>query len=336
MTSVIGHVTKVAEYIDAAKAGGIPVYPPDVNRSQAGFSAEGKGIRFGLTGIKGVGTPFAEKLVKEREENGPYKSFFDFCTRMRGRELSRRTVEGMVDAGAMDSFGSTRQALNACTEEMIAAGQRRGENTAGGQLNLFSAMQLSEPEPAVPPVPEYPDGEKLEREREALGVYLSSHPLEPYRKAIAAYRMNEAASLLREAAGARHRMPVCLLGRILSRRLTATKGRQSGRMMCFAQLEDLTGVIELVAFPGRLRPVCAPLGDGPDGGGRRGALDPGGPGNSSVIVQKVRPADTLYMGGKTVEHSGCKNITDISGRTKRVWRIKTIQTLFNLIKESYL
>ena len=301
MTSVIGHVTKVAEYIDAAKAAGVPVYPPDVNKSQAGFSAEGKGIRFGLTGIKGVGGPFAEKLVKEREENGPYRSFFDFCTRLRGRELTRRTVEGMVDAGALDSFGGTRQGLNSCTETMIAAGQRQGELTSGGQLNLFSAMQLSEPEPAVPPeVPEYPDEEKLEREREALGVYLSSHPLEPYRKAIAAYRFNEAASLLHgEAPAARHRMPVRMLGRILSRRLTATKGRQSGRMMCFAQLEDLTGVIELVAFPdayGRFAPLLET--------GKtvviEGELSIQEDKEPSVILQNVHPADTLYMGGKTV------------------------------------
>ena len=305
MTSVIGHVTKVAEYIDAAKAAGVPVYPPDVNKSQAGFSAEGKGIRFGLTGIKGVGGPFAEKLVKEREENGLYKSFFDFCTRLRGRELTRRTVEGMVDAGALDCFGGTRQGLNSCTETMIAAGQRQGELTSGGQLNLFSAMQLSEPEPAVPPeVPEYPDEEKLEREREALGVYLSSHPLEPYRKAIAAYRFNEAASLLHgEASKTRHRMPVRMLGRILSRRLTATKGRQSGRMMCFAQLEDLTGVIELVAFPGRLWAVRAPPRDRQDGGHRGGTLDPGGQGTVGH-PPKCPPGRHPLYGRQDGQHPG--------------------------------
>lgn len=300
MTSVIGHFNKIAEYISAVHALGIPVFPPDINRSAAGFSAENTGIRFGLNAIKGVSGPLIDRLVNDRTENGEYKSFFDFCTRLRGRELNRRVVESLIDAGAMDCFGVPRQALAACIDEMIAAGQRRGENSSGEQLNLFSAMQLSEPEPPLPPLPEYPLEQKLEREREALGVYLSSHPLEPYRALSAAYRMNEAAALLKgEEAGYRHRMPVKLLGRILSRRLTATRGKNSGRTMCFAQLEDLTGVIDLVAFPdvfGRFAPLFE-TGKTVVIDGELSIQEEKEP---SVIVQNIRDASTLYAGGKTV------------------------------------
>lgn len=247
LTSVVDFTRKLSEYLQTCKNEKIPLYPPDVNRSFSGFVTEGDGIRFGLSAIKGLGTPVIKRLVEDREQNGPYRSFFDLCTRLQGRDFTRRTVDGLIWSGALDSFGFSRRALYTAADRMLEAGQARGKNTASGQLNLFSAIEMQEPEPRMDPLEEYPPDQKLEFEYETLGFYLSGHPLESYQKIARSYRMDAASRLLQgEEAGMKNGQHVRLLGRILSRKTINTK---SGKPMCFAQLEDMTDVIELVIFP---------------------------------------------------------------------------------------
>src|SRR5699024_10795785 len=90
LTSVVDFTRKLSEYLQTCKNEKIPLYPPDVNLSFSGFVTEGDGIRFGLSAIKGLGTPVINRLVEDREQNGPYRSFFDLCTRLQGRDFTRR------------------------------------------------------------------------------------------------------------------------------------------------------------------------------------------------------------------------------------------------------
>lgn len=247
LSSVIGFTRKLSEYLTTCKNAGIPILPPDVNQSFSGFTAEGNSIRIGLEAVKGLGTPVIKRLIEEREAGGAYKSFFDLCTRLQGRDFNRRTVEGLIGAGALDCFGLSRRALDSAADRIIEAGQLRGKNAASGQLNLFSAIEVEEPEPKIEPLSEYEPGEKLAHEYEMLGFYLSGHPLEKYRPMMKNLGINSVAEILSaEESGKPADTHVRLLGRILSRKVINTR---SGKAMCFVRIEDMTDQIELVVFP---------------------------------------------------------------------------------------
>ena len=111
LTSVLDSSTKVAEYIAECKELGVAILPPDVNESDANFTVAGEHIRFGLVAIKGIGWGAIQSLVAERERNGPFRDFEDFCRRMAGGELNKRAVENLIRSGAFDSMGYKRRAL---------------------------------------------------------------------------------------------------------------------------------------------------------------------------------------------------------------------------------
>lgn len=253
LTSVIDFTRKLSEYLDSCREMKIPILPPDINKSSGPFTDEGNGIRFGLKAIKGLGGPIIKRLEAERAENGDFQSFYDLCTRMQGRDFTRRTVEGLVFSGALDCFGYSRKALYTATDRVMEAGSFSGKTRASGQLNLFSAIEMEEPEPNIERLSEYEPGERLKLEYEALGFYLSGHPLQPYQETIRHYRCDSAGVILQGAeANIRERQPVRILGRILAHRTINTK---KGRPMAFATIEDMSASIETVIFPDLLESV---------------------------------------------------------------------------------
>ncbi|MGC2192899.1 MAG: DNA polymerase III subunit alpha [Candidatus Dormiibacterota bacterium] len=247
--------------IQDTQARGIVVHPPDVNRSRAPFSVlatkpgedggpDAKGqILYGLQHIKNVGESAAETLVSVREDGGPFQSLIDLCTRVRGHDLNRRALEALIRSGACDGLGD-RGLLLAHLDTAMRRAEIAARERESGQIALFDSdpAELSAPEVAdegSPPnalaLTEEMQRERLAWEREHLGLYLSEHPLQRLSQELGRLTDTVVSDLARlEGAVVQVGGSVRECRRVQSRR---------GEAMAFAQLEDLTGVCEVVVFP---------------------------------------------------------------------------------------
>ena len=181
---------KLSKFMDECKSMGLQVKGPDVNESFRNFSANKQGdIRFGLGGIKGVGTNVADMIIKEREANGPFKSIFDFIERINLTVCNRRVIENFALAGAFDCFDEisredffeTNAKNETFSETLIRYGQNYQLDKQNQGMSLFGDIeQLLTVHPEVPKAEKWPHIELLKRERELVGMYLSAHPLDPY------------------------------------------------------------------------------------------------------------------------------------------------------------
>ncbi|MDR0898498.1 MAG: DNA polymerase III subunit alpha, partial [Oscillospiraceae bacterium] len=257
MNSVSGQTAKVAQYIQYCRKHGIPVLPPDVNKSARKFSvdtdpATGKpGIRFGLGAIKGAGQNAIDAIVAERAQAGAFTSIYDFARRG-GEHMNKRVVESLLKAGALDGLGGHRAQLLAVYESaMDGAAQVRKQNVTG-QLSLFGGMpEMAESAaPALPNMPPLAARMLLAMEKEVTGIYITGHPLDEYQQALEL--MTFSTQFTEELAelddhgleydGRRVRM-----GGVLSD--VRSKATKAGALMGFIVLEDLTGQIEGLVFP---------------------------------------------------------------------------------------
>jgi DNA polymerase-3 subunit alpha len=181
LSSFSGKTESVVKYVAAAKRGGIPVLPPDVNSSGTDFTAVPEGIRFGLAGIRNVGAAVVAAIVEERHAAGPFTSLQDFCLRVDPKVLNKRTIESLIKAGAFDSTGYTRKHLMRMMDDSVDLAAKRAKDRDLGQVSLFDLDGAAEHgfERKVPA----PDGDewdktmKLAFEKELLGIYVSDHPL---------------------------------------------------------------------------------------------------------------------------------------------------------------
>ena len=243
MTSVIAYTGKLMDYIAMAEERGIPILTPDINRSRAGFSAEGEGIRFGLLAVKGLGSGAIEGYITEREKNGPYRSFPEFCERNVGMDLNRRTAEALICCGAMDQLGWNRRQMLSVSEQLITALHSRSRSLVSGQLSLFGGAE-AEPIPTVTPpdLKEYDEAELLRMEKDMTGIYISGHPLQKWRPYGALLR-HPTLSALAEMRDQTAFTVICMVTGV---RQHITK---KGAKMAYLALEDHTGSMECLVFP---------------------------------------------------------------------------------------
>ncbi len=247
ISSELTNTDKVFTYINACRDMQIPVVPPDVNVSETRFCVIDNKVVFGLAGIKGVGEDAVGDIVAERQANGPFRDIFDLCERVNLRKINKRTLEALIKAGAMDSMGKTRAGLVASLDRAVAMGQKKAKEKAQGMISMLDMLGGKNEEEAPPQltadedVPEWPDEEKLRLEKEALGFFLSSHPLLRYRHELKRMRLNNIAEL-RELPGG---MIVRVAALVTSLREYINK---KGDKMAFLQLEDLTGTGECTLF----------------------------------------------------------------------------------------
>ncbi len=250
LTSEAGNLPKVAEAVAECRRLGVPVLPPDVNRSGPDFTLEetpeGTAIRFGLSAIKNVGHA-GEMLIKVRNEAGPFRDLADLCRRVDLRQLHRRALESLIKAGAMDSLGE-RAALLAALDSAMALGQQHQRARQAGQtmLDLFGGEAAGDASscttftlPAVPPADRK---QRLAWEKELIGLYLSEHPLASMARALAGAVTCPTTELSEEMAG----QTVTVGGFIASMRLIPTR---KGDLMAAVELEDLSGTVEVIVFP---------------------------------------------------------------------------------------
>ena len=254
LTSVLDNTNKVAEYIAECRDIGIRVLPPDVNESDADFTVADGNIRFGLVAIKGIGRGFIRELMAEREANGPFESFDEFCSRLYGRDLNRRAIESLIRAGAFDSLGAKRSQLLQVADSVLDGIAADGRRNVAGQMNLFA---LDDEEPAagtkleLPDVPEFSRRELMAMERETTGLYLTGHPMDEYREAVRRIGAVPIGAIISDfaenAGGSRFRddQAVTIAGVVASARTRTTKNNS---LMSYIMLEDDTGSVELLAF----------------------------------------------------------------------------------------
>jgi len=184
----ITNADEIKNYINHAKDENIEVLPPDINKSFTYFSVKDNKIRFGLAAIKGIGEAVCDLIVEERTRNGEFKDFGDFVSRCWQFNINKRLIEGMIFAGAFDSFGVKRSQLNAIYEQAFKQVAEVKKRTSLGQISFFGEDEIVDIK--YPNIPEYDSFEKLKKEKEVIGIYISGHPLDAYRDKFSAYTFN--------------------------------------------------------------------------------------------------------------------------------------------------
>jgi len=253
LTSVGDDKNKLAIYLAECRNLGIKVLQPDVNESDWSFTTAAAGIRFGLGAIRNVGSSMVTAIMDARREKGRYVSFADFLDKAAITVCNKRVIESLIKAGAFDSLGHSRKALCAVHEQAVDAVTGVKRQAAAGQFDLFTAAG---PDPAACPgrvagldldlaAEEWPRRHMLAQEREMLGLYVSSHPLDGASRLLERNRDTSIAELL---ASGRADGETRLAGMIVSADRRASK--KSGNPWAVVTIEDLDASVEVLFFPG--------------------------------------------------------------------------------------
>jgi len=253
ISSVMSTKDRVPFFAARCEEMGIEILAPDVNSSEHEFTVVDGNIRFGLDAVKGLGFQAVEAIKRARDEGGEFSSLWDFCERVDARAVNRAAIEALIKCGAFGSTGATRKGMLAVLEQAQSAGQKAQQDAQIGQGSIFDfAEEQSAGQPAAFARPAHPmiDGEEFEQpellaaEKEAIGLFISAHPLKPLREAMRAKVDRPVAELEARPDGEQ-----VLVGGIVSqyRRVKA----RSGQNIVFATLDDLTGTVELTFFPDR-------------------------------------------------------------------------------------
>ncbi|MCC6124323.1 MAG: DNA polymerase III subunit alpha [Pirellulales bacterium] len=239
----------LVEHLEDCQRMNVAVEPPNANTSMEEFSvADGK-IRFGLSAIKGCGGAAAGAIIAERAARGPYKSIFDFCERLDPSAVNRTAIESLIKAGAFDAAGGRRSAVFAAIDRALQSGASAASDRKSGQRGLFDDAE----EPAevdsglLPDLPEWEEKDKLAKEKEVLGFYLSSHPLAEHVGTLKTYCSHTTV----EAAALDHRSEAMLGGMIGSIKFSNTKNPKPGSPSRYAMfdLEDTEGIMRTICWP---------------------------------------------------------------------------------------
>ena len=253
MSRSLDNINDITKFMDECRAMGIPTLGPDVNESRQKFSVNKKGeIRFGISAIKGVGGTAADAIISERETNGPYKNIFDFIQRINLNAVNRKCVESLVLSGGFDSFGIRREdffAKNPKGEAFIDTFVRYGQ-TFQMEMNQMRNSLFggdNEVEIATPPIIKgemWSDIERLNKERDLVGIYISAHPLDEY-KIILDNLCNTKCSELSDISQLQDREDIIMGGIVTA---VTSKFTKNGKPCGFVTIEDFEGSGELALF----------------------------------------------------------------------------------------
>lgn len=248
LTRVLGSTDKVIRYTTECARLHIGILPPDINQSFAGFSVEGENIRFGLVAMKNVGYGLIDYIIAEREENGPFTSFYDFIVRCSGKEMNRRAMESFIKCGCLDALGFNRRQMLEHYQIIMDQFEREQKNKIAGQLDLFSDNQeTTQIYYQMPDMEDYTLMERLGMEKEITGLYLSGHPLEGKKEILKKIHAKPVAEILEkrdEYLASRQEVTVVIGGAVSA---ISEKNTRNG-VMAFAGVEDMTGSIDVIVF----------------------------------------------------------------------------------------
>ena len=267
LTSEANNTDMVMRHIAECRDHDLKVQPPDINLSVQDFTVAEGAIRFGLAAVKNVGLGAVEAILEARAEGGPFAGLHELCERVDLRRVNRRVLESLVKCGAFDSTGAHRAQLMAVLDEAIEHGQKLGRDREGGQANMFAAFDDAgggQDQVSLPDLPPWNEADQLAHEKDALGFYITGHPLSRFKDEIKRLGCRDSVMVMSAGDGMSVRTAGLPTG-------IKEKIDKKGRRMAFVRLEDLTGSLEADRLPGLLRRVLAVAG-------RRGAGDGGGHG----------------------------------------------------------
>jgi DNA polymerase-3 subunit alpha len=252
MTSEMGDTDRIRIFMRECRRLGISVDPPDINVSQSAFTAKGERIVFGLSAVKNVGAGAVDVIVQARDEGGPFSSIFEFTGRVDVRTVNRRALEALVGAGAFDRLPGHRAQLLAALDSAISYGAQSATDRRRGQASLFDGgLEIDTAVPQLPDLPAWTAEQRLAKEKEALGYYVSSHPLLAFSEELqlfATASSDQVEDLPDEA-------EVSMGGIITAMK---TQPDRKGQMMSFFTLEDFGGTLEVICFAEPFR-RCSPI-----------------------------------------------------------------------------
>lgn len=239
LTAESGNLEKISEVVAECRAMGIQVLPPDANESEKGFAiVADRRIRFGLLTVKNLGSDVIDAIIAERNGKGKFKDVWDFVTRLPIRSFNKKSLDALIQSGALDAFGE-RNTLLANEEALLAAHREAEERALSGQTTLFGGA-LPNAERRLRPAPPATKAEILGWEKELLGLYITDHPFAPIARALKEQIVPLRA--LQDTAGG---APVITGGVVTAAKRTTTK---SGETMLFARVEDETMSVEAIVF----------------------------------------------------------------------------------------
>ncbi len=248
LSSVAGDQDKTQSYIEEALKYGIKVLPPDINKSYLEYAPDGHNIRFGLASIKQVGEGVIEEIIKEREENGEYKSIYDYIKRLDTKCSNKKTLEGLIKAGAFASIEKSRKQLMDNIEYITATASKESKAKESGQGSLFDMLgdtaEIADAKFQLSGSDEEYDARTLQNfEKEFLGFYVTSHPLSTIRDKLPflmTHKISEISELPNDKI-------VTICGLVTTMRQIPTK-KDPTKFIRFLTIEDLSGKIEAIAF----------------------------------------------------------------------------------------
>jgi DNA polymerase-3 subunit alpha len=245
MTYDMHNTDKINVYRQDLERSNIPLLPPDLNRSDVEYAVEGNAVRYALAAIKNVGAQAMETVVLERRANGPYKTLGDLAGRLDPRAVNKRQLENLVSAGALDSIHKNRQQIFAAIDTILGQAQLTRQEKQNKQSLLFGGSGGNDKSVtiSVPVCDEWNMLEKLQKEFDALGFYLSAHPLDMYSDVLLNLGLTKSRNLLGKATSAQ--TTVNLAGIILSKQERTSK---AGQKFAFVSLSDSDGVYEVAFF----------------------------------------------------------------------------------------
>ncbi len=248
MTCEMSNTDKIVEYLEECRNHmGIEIMPPNINRSEKDFSVTDGKIWYGLEAVKGIGGKVVDHFVEARRKEGDFKSIYDICERVDGQGLSKAVLEALTSCGALDVFEKSRSQLAAVIEPAFARGAEARKDRAAGQLTFFAAFGANDDEEedgeafdeTYPDIPEWDEEERLSREKQTLGFYLSGHPLDRWMPLIRKFTRRTISEL--EGAG---EGTVALLGVQISK-IQKRVSKRTGNAFWIANVEDKSGSLEL-------------------------------------------------------------------------------------------
>jgi len=263
LSSVLGQPESVALYAAECREMGINLLPPDINESNAMFTVSGNDLRYGLVAVKNIGRGFIKEVVEEREENGPFRNFEDFCKRVYGGDLNRRAIESLIKCGCFDGLGANRKQLMMICQTVLDSVADHNRRNVEGQIDLFGMSDDNEEQAfsgiELPNLTEYSKGELTRMEREVTGLYLSGHPMDDYRDAVKRLNAVNIGDVLADFSKSPETAPdntegvkrykddqkIVLAGVIEA---VKTKPTRNNSLMAYLTLDDGTGSIEMLAF----------------------------------------------------------------------------------------
>ena len=263
ITSVLDNINKMVEYIDECKSLEINVLPPDVNESEDRFTVAGDNIRFGLLAIKSIGRAPIEQIIEERK-NGKFKSLYDFCKRMHGKNMQKRVVENLIKGGAFDNLGANRRQMLSVLDGIFEGLATERKNNIEGQIGFFDTMKTDvEAQIEMPDLCEFPQEELLKMEKEMTGLYLSGHPMAEFAELIKTQNYAKIGDIVNlskeENPKYRDGDRVKILAIVSDVKLKTSKNNNT---FAYVMIEDMLGTMEMMVFGSVLEKSSFLLRDG--------------------------------------------------------------------------